>query len=129
MVVGWMQLLQLSPVNTRVNTIPFQNFVLYFSLADGVLFGSVCYVVFRVLYRRFQYPASSGLGAWIGAIGGGCLCFSTYIIMNAFAPSFDYIRAGTFTFTSAFTSIVGAMTGMVAGYFIAEIGARNLHYR
>jgi hypothetical protein len=131
MVMGMMQMLELEPVNIHVDTQPFQNFALYMGLAVGLVFGFIAFVIFMALYKRFQYPASSRLGAWLGTAAGALLCCSTNLILNVSAASYDYVpqNAAAFIFNSMFFSLVGGVAGLVTGYFMAEIGARNLHYR
>jgi len=131
MVTGIIQMLQIEPVNSLVNAASFQNFAIYTGLGIGLLFGLVAYAAFMVLYRRFQYPASSRLGVCIGAVGGALLCFSTNLIINISAPSSDFIRNGAvyIIISGLEFAFVGGAIGLVVGYFMAEIGARNLHYR
>jgi uncharacterized membrane-anchored protein len=130
-VMSIMQMEQLVPVHYDVDILTFQNFAIYMGLVVGVFSGLVTYAVFMALYKRFQYPASSRLGMWLGAASGALLCFSTNLILNVSAASFDFVHSDAkgFIFISLFTALVGGVVGLVAGYFIAEIGARNLHYK
>jgi len=130
-VMGIMQMEQLVPVHYDVDILPFQNFAIYMGLGFGLFLGLVSYAAFMALYKRYQYPASSRLGAWSGAAAGALLCFCVNLILNVSADSFDFVRSDArgFIFTTVFTSLVGGVVGLVAGYFMAEIGARNLHYR
>jgi hypothetical protein len=127
--IGYFQESQLLPTDSTVNPLTFQNFALYISLFTGLVFGVLAYTVFIFLYPRFQYPKSTKLGTWIGTISGGVLCFLTNLILNLFAPSFEYLRSipTVFISNSLFSSLIGITTGCTIGYFFAEVGARNLH--
>ena len=129
-VMGMVQMAQLDRVSLTTDILPFQNYGLYSGLIIGLLFGYLSYVIFMLLYPRFQYPASAKLGAWIGAISGALICFVANVFINLSAASYDFIQSttGKFVENSLIIAMIGAVTGLVAGYFIAEIGSRNLHY-
>jgi hypothetical protein len=130
-VMSVMQMEQLVPVHFDVDIMRFQNFAVYMGLVLGVLLALITYSIFMALLMRFQYPASSKLGAWLGAAAGALICFSTNLVLNAFASSFYFVHsdAKSFIFVSLFTAIVGGVFGLVVGFFVTEIGARNLHIR
>jgi hypothetical protein len=131
MIMGMMLMSQLDRVNQRVDILLFQNFALYSGLAIGFLFGLAAFLVFMALSPRFQYPASIGLGAWVGAVCGALICLVINILINTSAPSFQFIpsNGAVFALSSVITSFLGGVTGLAAGYFIAQVGARNLHNR
>ena len=131
MVMSMLLTPQYERVSSFVDVQKFQNFALYSSLIIGFIFGAVAFFVFMALYPRFQYPASTKLGVWLGGLSGVLLVFLSNVVINTFASSFDFIPSNGSVFTvSAFvTSLLGGVAGVVTGYLFAEVGARNLHYR
>jgi hypothetical protein len=129
--MGIMQMSQLERVDQHVDILPFQNFALYSGLLIGLLFGIVAFVVFMALSPRFQYPASSSLGAWLGVICGVLICFIINLLINSRAAAYQFVPSTgpVFAVSSVITSFLGGVTGLVAGYFLALVGARNLHGR
>jgi hypothetical protein len=109
---------------------PYQNFALYMGIVTGALLGLVGMAVFLRLVKRFQFPASTRLGMWLGAICGVLICLSTGLMLNGFAASFGYLlsRWDVMLVNSLITCAVGGVFGLVSGYFIAEIGERALRY-
>ena len=131
MMMGIMQMSQLERVDQHVDILPFQNFALYSGLLTGLLFGIVAFVVFMALSPRFQYPASSSLGAWLGVTCGILICFITNLLINSRAASYQFVPSNgpVFAVSSVITSFLGGTAGLVTGYFLALVGARNLHSR
>ena len=132
-VVSLLQMASHLPVNQfdQSEVIPFQNFALYMGMGVGVLFGWIGLALFMLLARRYRYPASSMLGLWLGAGCGMLLCLFTNLLLNASAAAFQYQPniASVLLVNSLITSFVGGVIGLVTGYFMAEIGARNLHFK
>jgi uncharacterized membrane protein len=126
-----MQVSEIAPVNSSVDLLAYQDFALYMGLGVGFLFGFIAFAAFLALAKRFQYPASSGMGARLGAVTSALLCFATNLILYISAPAFDYVRspARGFIFVSVFTAVLGGVVGLIVGYFMSEIGGRNLHHR
>jgi hypothetical protein len=108
--------------------VAFQNFAIYLGAGAGIAFGLAGVALFLILVPRFQYPASTRLGAYLGAAIGVLLCLATSLTLNAFARLFDYLPSATSVLlvNSLITMAVGGVVGVSAGYLMAEIGARNL---
>lgn len=108
--------------------IPFQNFAIYMGIGVGIFVGILGLMLFLILVRRYQYPASTRLGTWLGFACGALLCLSTELILNVFAETFQYLPSeiGVLVVNSLITTLSGGVIGMVAGYLMAEKGARNL---
>ena len=126
--VGVLEMEQYDPVNAFVDVLPFQNFSVYMSLSIGFVFGLIAFLAFLLLYDRYQYPMSTNLGMWIGALTGIIICLSTNLILNVFATHFNFVQLSLVRALtrSIIPSAMGGIVGFVAGYLFAEIGGRSL---
>jgi hypothetical protein len=106
----------------------FENFALYTGIGEGILFGILGLLVFLALYPCFQYPASSWLGGWVGVVSGAFTCLSTSLILNAVASRFGFLPSvASVLFSNTLIAVaIGVVMGLVAGYLMADAGARNL---
>jgi hypothetical protein len=111
--------------------LPFQNFSLLLGAVVGFLVGAAAALVFVCLARkRYQFPGSTRIGTRLGILAAAVVTVMTGLVVYLAAPHFSFNRGSFvgFVVQSVISVLLFSLYGLVAGWTLAETGARDLSY-
>jgi hypothetical protein len=130
MVVAVITVARLSPINSLVSTMSFQNY----ALVAGALIGFLAGVVALALYLVFTKRATSGrrmnLATILGAMSGAILFLATFYVLNASATTYQMIPSSgaALIADSIIIAIAGITAGALVGLAMVNMGKHPLDY-
>ncbi len=111
--------------------LPFQNFAITTGAVVGFLSGVAAALFFVDKARkRYQFPASTRFASRLGILAAVAIALVTGLVIYLAAPHYSFNRGGLvgFIVQSVITVFLLGLCGLVAGYVLAEAGARDLAY-
>jgi hypothetical protein len=128
MVLAIITVARLSPINSLVSTMSFQNYALGMGALMGFLACVVALALYMVLTKRATPRSRMNLAIILGAISGAVLFLATFYVLNASAESYEMIPSsgGAFIADSIIIAVVGVAAGAVVGLAMANMGKHPL---